>query len=297
MKDDLDPDGIPWSPAMLHDIQSVAGTLMDVVRQTRPDAMWLVHRVQHATAMPTATMAVRLLHEAVDRMQADMRPYVIDTTGWNPERIRIVTFSDASFAKSRMERSQTGYITGLAEEAIHDVDCRVVALSWASRMVCHGASPLFPEAISALKATSNAMAIRDLCAATLFYEVPIDTYLDCADLFFSAYSSHTVEDQSLWTGIGVLRDRLKTAQLRHLIHINDTSMVADPLTKEVSSARQLANLRSFMFGFMTFDKSTRHSYGRALRGDGAEVHCCGCWKCKSLGPFDADGVFDNVCYF
>ena len=156
---------------------------------------------------------------------------------------------------------------------------------------------MFPETMAMLKSSSNAIAVRDLVCDMSGESPPIDSYTDCADLFFSAYSSHVIEDQSLWVGMGVIRDRIKTGQLRFLIHMNDTGMIADPLTKEKSSASQLDRLLDFLAGKLRFDKSLRHSFGRALRGDGAEVHCCRCQSCTSLGEFKNDPVFDNVKLF
>ena len=149
------------------------------------------------------------------------------------ENIKLVGFSDASFANLRDGGSQGGYIIFVVGD-----NKKYMPIAWQSRRI---------RRVVKSTLAAETLAMVDLAEACVFYRklllellnlkdakenIPIICKTDNSSLFDAVHSTTQILDKRLRIEISILREMLNKSELKSIRWISTDSQIADSLTKK-----------------------------------------------------------------
>ena len=164
----------------------------------------------------------------------------------------VISFCDASFANLPNAGSQGGFICLLV-----DKNGVYFPIAWQSRKVKRVVkSTLAAECLSAVEAAELIVYISELIRNVFQNpDMAIDTFVYCdnKNLVNAVHSSTNLDDRRLVIDVSVLRDQLQQNELTDFVWVSKKSQLADTLTKQGASDKQLINVfnKKLHFNFNT----------------------------------------------
>ena len=164
----------------------------------------------------------------------------------------VISFCDASFANLPNAGSQGGFLCFLVDR--NGVYCPI---AWQSRKVKRVVkSTLAAECLCAVEAAELTVYIAELIR-NVFQNpsMSIDTFVYCdnKNLVNAVHSSTNLDDRRLVIDVSVLRDQLQQNALTDFVWVSTKLQLADTLTKQGTSDKQLINVfnKKLLFNFNT----------------------------------------------
>ena len=232
----------PLNPCEVTLLRSLAGQLNWAATQTRPDIAFAncmtSSSIKNATreSIHRANKAVRALHQH----NVKLRFPRLDLQ----EGLRLVAFSDASFANLPGEGSQGGMLVFLVDHR-----GKYVLLAWQSHRIQRVVnSTLSAECLAVVDACNMCVYLRSALLEMLCSDIkiPISVLTDNKSITDSIHLTtiSKLENKRLRVDFAVLRDSLKRGEIDELRWIPDPIQVADCLTKESASVSLLLKILS-----------------------------------------------------
>ena len=214
-------------------LRSLSGELLWATSQTRPDCSYYSCVVSNYGKEPTVREIVTA-NKAVKTIKSRDVRLSFPSLG-DPDKIQVITFSDASHANLPSGASQGGFIVFLSGGG------RVLPFMWQSKKLNRVTkSPLASETMELADAADaghlTAVIVKEVFA--LSTEPAVKCYTDSKSLIEHLKTSHVIQDSRL---------RVDVARMREMIELNECTMewingeeqLADPLTKAGASPNKL----------------------------------------------------------
>ena len=151
----------------------------------------------------------------------------------NLEKVKIVVYSDASFANLMDGGSQGGYVIFLQGET-----GKYLPISWQSKRIKRVVkSTLAAETLAMVDAAEAAVYYRKFLLDLLglcdsIRVVPIVCCTDNSSMYDAVHSSTQVQDKRLRIEIAILREMLNKCEITRMTWVESERQIADSLTKK-----------------------------------------------------------------
>jgi ribosomal protein L22 len=211
--------------------RSLLGQMNWLARNTRPETSYAVSKL----SVGENNMNVSKFNE--------LRMLARKTKSTNQEitykklgkDIKIVAFSDASYANIEEARTQLGNII-----LIQDNEGKIGTIMWSSNKSKRvNKSVLEAEANSLSQAIENAIYYKDLWKDITAEQLKIEVRTDSKTLQASIYSERNSKIKTLRVNIGYIKEQLKYKDINEIKWIVKEKQLADALTKEMGKKRLL----------------------------------------------------------
>ena len=199
--------------------------------QTRPDLSYDVSQMSSAIKQKKVE-CIKQLNRIIKKAKKEKSQIVIPDLG-SLENIKLVGFSDASFANLKDGGSQGGYIIFVVGD-----NKKYMPIAWQSRRI---------RRVVKSTLAAETLAMVDLAEACVFYRklllellnlkdakenIPIICKTDNSSLFDAVHSTTQILDKRLRIEISILREMLNKSELKSIRWISTDSQIADSLTKK-----------------------------------------------------------------
>ena len=199
--------------------------------QTRPDLSFDVSAMSSAIKQKKVD-CIKQLNRIIKKAKKEKSQIVIPDLG-NLENIKLVGYSDASFANLGDGGSQGGYIIFVVGD-----NKKYMPIAWQSRRI---------RRVVKSTLAAETLAMVDLAEACVFYRklllelvnlqdvkenIPIICKTDNSSLFDAAHSTTQIQDKRLRIEMSILREMLNKSELKSMRWIPTDLQIADSLTKK-----------------------------------------------------------------
>ena len=199
--------------------------------QTRPDLSFDVSAMSSAIKQKKVE-CIKQLNRIIKKAKKEKSQIVIPDLG-NLENIKLVGYSDASFANLGDGGSQGGYIIFVVGD-----NKKYMPIAWQSRRI---------RRVVKSTLAAETLAMVDLAEACVFYRklllelvnlqdvkenIPIICKTDNSSLFDAAHSTTQIQDKRLRIEMSILREMLNKSELKSMKWIPTDIQIADSLTKK-----------------------------------------------------------------
>ena len=220
-------------------LRSISGQLLWASSQTRPDVSFDACVVSNYGKEPTVRNLL-MANKAIRKLKGNTSKLVYTDLG-EPERMRILVYTDATHASLPSGSSQGGLIVFLAGNG------RVSPIMWQSKKLTRVTkSPLASETLELAEGADAgfliAAMIKEVFNLTKLPEIICST--DSKSLTEFLKTSHVIQDTRLRVDVARIREMLKLKEIC-VKWVPNEIQLADPLTKAgASSAKLLEVLRT-----------------------------------------------------
>ena len=221
-----------------YDLRSLGGQLLWASTQTRPDLSFLACQLANVGRNPT----VKQLHEAnkaVRKMKNDKVEIKYPKLNGSPHNLKVICFSDASYAALDGGASQGGHIVFLS-----DGNENVAPILWSSKKLDRiTKSPIASETLALCEGADSAYLVASMIQEIFILpQLPkIICYIDNASLFETLKTSRSTSDRRLRVDIARLRDMTEKEEIE-VRWVPGCNQIADPLTKNGASSELLLDI-------------------------------------------------------
>ena len=199
--------------------------------QTRPDLSFDVSAMSSAIKQKNVE-CIKQLNRIIKKAKKEKSQIVIPDLG-NLENIKLVGYSDASFANLGDGGSQGGYIIFVVGD-----NKKYMPIAWQSRRI---------RRVVKSTLAAETLAMVDLAEACVFYRklllellnlqnvkenIPIICNTDNSSLFDATHSTTQIQDKRLRIEMSILREMLNKGELKSMRWIPTDLQIADSLTKK-----------------------------------------------------------------
>lgn len=215
------------------------GQLLWIGNNSRPDASFMI--CQLATRLNSATVEELFKANKVIRLLKNNNLTLTYQNLGKIENLKLVIFSNASFANLPGGGSQGGNLVFLAGE-----NNKCSLLSWQSKKIRRVAkSSLTAETLAMSDAVDNAFFINNLISTLLWKgakKIPMEIITDNKSLFDALKSNKPVSNKRLRIEIGQLKEMIDNKEINKVTWKDTKNQLADGLTKIGPNSQLLLNV-------------------------------------------------------
>lgn len=212
------------------DMGTVRAQIQYIATCTRPDLCSPSQMLAAAVNNPDRTVCrklTKLVRWAKDTADVGLQYQNLDL-----ETLRIMLFTDASFANNRNLKSQLGFIILLTDK--HS-NANVIHFG-SSKCYRVTRSVLASELHALVYGFDQAYTVQNQLQEILNHDIPIDVFVDSKTLFNVVARHGDTREKRLQIDINSLRESHTSGEMRHIYWIPGSQNIADALTKDVISA-------------------------------------------------------------
>jgi hypothetical protein len=214
----------------------VVGQLNWLVSTTRPDLAF--DTLELSVMLKSPDVACALLANKLVRRAKMNKVHILFPRIKVDKNLRILTISDAAFANLLDKVSSgAGYVILLV-----DNDRKCSPLMWVSNKIQRVVnSTIAAEMLSLLNAVKEAQYLRAVLRELLGESVPlpIDSIVDSRNVKLALCSTKKIEDKRLRIDVATIKQDIERGDLRDVIHVKGSKMIADCMTKRGASPKHL----------------------------------------------------------
>ena len=215
-------------------LRTVSGQVLWVTGQTRPDAAYEGCVISNYGKKPTVRNLLEA-NKAVKKIQAQELTLRFLDLG-NPEKMKVVCYTDATHASLPNGASQGAFIVFLAGE-----NGKVAPVCWRSKKLCRVTkSPLASETLALSEGADAAFLVAASVQEIhqLSKRPDIECYTDNKSLYQHLNTTRITQDMRLRVDISRLREMVEEDEIT-VIWVDKNEQLADVMTKKGASASNL----------------------------------------------------------
>jgi hypothetical protein len=213
--------------ASLEQLVSVRAAMQYFATSTRPDlaapCQLLASRIGFHADVSIYTAMNRLVETANASASNGLTFVPLDLT-----KVRVVVFTDASFANAEKYKSQLGFVICLADD---NNNANIVHFG-SSKCKRVTRSVMAAELHGLVLGFDNAFSVREMVSEILGRKIPIDAYVDSKTVFDTVTKLGATLEKRLQIDVAALQESHLKGELRSLHWIPSAENCADALTKE-----------------------------------------------------------------
>ena len=221
------------------ELKRLSGQMMWVASHTRPDVSFETCSMSNTGKHPT----IKMIHEAnkaITKLKSKKVSLKFPKLG-KPENLKILAFSDATYASLEDGSSQGGQILLIQGE-----NNKVVPISWRSKKLDRVTkSPLASETLALSEAADSGFLMSSLIQEIFGLSVlpPVHCFTDNESLTRALGTSNLISDRRLRVDIARLREMVSKKEI-DVFWIDGKAQLADSLTKRGASTLRLLDVLS-----------------------------------------------------
>ena len=219
------------------ELRRVAGQMLWVATQTRPDMVYDSCRVSNVGKQPNVSTVLEA-NNSLSKLKAKQGHIFFPNLG-NPKYFKIICYSDATYASLPDGSSQGGYIV-----FVKGANGQLAPICWSSRKL---------ERVTRSPLASEALALNDVADAgfligAMLQEVfrlpslpPVLCKTDNASLVETLHTDNLVQDKRLRIDIARLREMRRRGEI-DIQWVKGSEQLSDPLTKSGANPELLRHV-------------------------------------------------------
>ena len=218
--------------------RQVVGQINWCATQVRVDVCFNNCQLSNASSSPSLKQLIVANKTVKDMKSTNLS---IKFSVLHGDHIKLLVFSDASFANLPSGGSQGAFVIFLA-----DLHGNSNIISWQSRKVkrvCK--STLSAECLAAVEAVGAAIFLKQLISdCECWKEISIVLICDNKSLIQAVHSITPVEDKRLRIDVAILQEALERKEVENICYVPSNSNLANALTKQGASTKTLISALS-----------------------------------------------------